>query len=214
MGKYQLKVYGWELNASAQSLTDQQVEDIKQYQEENGYDDLSEMAWDLETVVDGYEPFSTNMWVIDVPMDNDRLSFILEDENGQEVSTFNLDGMTDHYEIVEDYDSRNLNGYPTEGGEENILLFLEENKGIVYGFNFESEEVPTAKDFSYIRGSIETPDGDWDYMDKLFFKGQELEISYDEQWTRGKALTVELWTLADVNYDEYDPADDNETGEQ
>ena len=36
MAKYQLKIYGWELNASAQSLTEQQVEDIKQYQEENG----------------------------------------------------------------------------------------------------------------------------------------------------------------------------------
>jgi hypothetical protein len=199
MAKYQLKVYGWELNASAQSLTDQQVEDIKQYQEENGYDDLSEIAWELETIVDGYEPFSTNMWVIDVPMDNDRLSFILEDENGQEVSTFDLDGMTDHYEIVEDYEGRNLNGYPTEGEEQNILLFLEENKGIVYGFNFESEEVPTAKDFSYIRGSIETPDGDWDFVDKVFFKGTELEVDYDFQGTNGKALTVQLWTLNDVN---------------
>ncbi len=90
MAKYQLKVYGWELNGSAHSITDQQVEDIKKYQEENGYDDLSEMAWDLETVVEGYEPFSTNMWVIDKPMDNDRLSFIIADENGEDITTFNL----------------------------------------------------------------------------------------------------------------------------
>ena len=74
---------------------------------------------------------------------------------------------------------------------------------------------PPLNTFTFLNRSISFSDGiDWDYMDKLFFKGQELEISYDEQWTRGKALTVELWTLADVNYDEYDPADDNETGEQ
>jgi hypothetical protein len=199
MGKYQLKVHGWELNASAHSLTNDQVEDLKEYQEENGHDDLSEMAWEIETVVDEYEPFSTNMWVIDVPMENDRLSFILEDENGQEVSTFSLDDMTDHYEVVEDYDSKDYNGYPEEGGDENILLFLEENKGIVYSFNFESEEVPTAKDFSYIRGSIDTPEGDWDFVDKVFFKGTELEVDFDSQDTRGKALTVQLWTLKNVN---------------
>ena len=199
MAKYQLKVYGWELNGSAHSITDQQVEDIKQYQEENGYDDLSEMAWDLETVVEGYEPFSTNMWVIDKPMDNDRLSFIIADENGEDITTFNLDEMTDHYEIDENYESVDYHGFPSEGEYKNILLFLEENKGLVYGFNFESEEVPTPKDFSYIPSTIGTEDGDWDLIDKVFFKGKELEVDYDFQETRGKALTVQLWTLNDVN---------------
>lgn len=199
MAKYQLKVYGWELNGSAHSITDQQVEDIKQYQEDNGYDDLSEMAWDLETVVEGYEPFSTNMWVIDKPMDNDRLSFIIADENGEDIRTFNLDEMTDHYEIDEDYESIDYQGYPTEGEHENVLLFLEENKGLVYGFNFESDETPTPKDFSVIPGTIGTEEGDWDFIDKVFFKGTELEVDYDFQNTNGKALTVQLWTLNDVN---------------
>ena len=199
MAKYKVRLHGWELNASAHSLTNEQVEDLKEYQEENGNEDLSEIAWEIETVVEEYEPFNTNMWVIDVPMDNDKLTFILEGEDGEEVTTFKLDDMTDHYEIDEDYDSDSRNGYPEEGGDENILLFLEENKGIVYGFNLESEEVPTAKDFSYIRGSIDTPDGEWDFVDKVFFKGTELEVDFDFQETRGKALTVQLWTLKDVN---------------
>ena len=199
MAKYKVRLHGWELNASAHSLTNEQVEDLKEYQEENGNEDLSEIAWEIETVVEEYEPFNTNMWVIDVPMDNDKLTFILEGEDGEEVTTFKLDDMTDHYEIDEDYDSDSRNGYPEEGGDENILLFLEENKGIVYGFNLESEEVPTAKDFSYVRGSIDTPDGEWDFVDKVFFKGTELEVDFDFQETRGKALTVQLWTLKDVN---------------
>lgn len=199
MAKYKVRLHGWELNASAHSLTNEQVEDLKKYQEENGNEDLSEIAWEIETVVEEYEPFNTNMWVIDVPMDNDKLTFILEGEDGEEVTTFKLDDMTDHYEIDEDYDSDSRNGYPEEGGDENILLFLEENKGIVYGFNLESEEVPTAKDFSYVRGSIDTPDGEWDFVDKVFFKGTELEVDFDFQETRGKALTVQLWTLKDVN---------------
>lgn len=199
MAKYQLKVYGWELNASAQSLTDQQVEDIKQYQEENGYDDLSEMAWDIETIVEGYEPFSTNMWVIDKPMNNDRLTFTIANENDEDIFTFSLDEMTDHYEIDEDYESIDYEGYPSEGKNENVLLFLEENKGLVYGFNFESDEVPTPKDFSYMPGTIGTEEGDWDFIDKVFFKGNELEVDYDLQSTNGKALTVQLWTLNDLN---------------
>lgn len=199
MAKYQLKVYGWELNASAHSITDQDVENIKEYQEENGYEDLSEMAWDLETVVEGYEPFSTNMWVIDKPMDNDRLTFTIADENGEDITTFGLDEMTDHYEIDENYESIDYHGFPSEGENENILLFLEENKGLVYGFNFESEEVPTPKDFSYAPGTIGTEDGDWDFIDKVFFKGNELEVDYDFQSTNGKALTVQLWTLNDIN---------------
>ena len=70
---------------------------------------------------------------------------------------------------------------------------------MVYGFNFESEEVPTPKDFSYIPSTIGTEEGDWDLIDKVFFKGKELEVDYDFQETRGKALTVQLWTLNDVN---------------
>ena len=197
MVKYQLKVYGWELNASAQSITDQQVQDIQEYQEENGYEDLSEMAWDLETIVEGYEPFNTNMWVIDKPSDNDGLSFIIADENGENISTFKLDEMTDHYEIDENYESIDYHGYPSEGENENVLLFMEENKGMVYGFTFESEEVPTPKDFSYIPGTIGTDYMDYDFVDKVFFKGNELEVDYDFQETNGKGVTVQLFTIND-----------------
>jgi hypothetical protein len=185
------------LNASAQSITDQQVQDIQEYQDENGYEDLSEMAWDLETIVEGYEPFNTNMWVIDKPLDNDGLSFIITDENDQEVTTFKLDEMTDHYEIDENYESIDYHGYPSEGENENVLLFMEENKGVVYGFNFESEEAPTPADFSYIPGTIGTDYGDYDFIDKVFFKGSELEVDHNFQATNGKGVTVQLFTIND-----------------
>jgi len=218
MKKYKLLVNGWELNASGHELTDEEVQKLKDIQDEREIDDLSELGFELEEILDDYYAYSTNMWVIDKPMNITGLNFVLVevDESGDEkvVLEFPYNEMKDHMEIDEDTELTTLNGYPFEEGQKNILLFFEENKGTVCGYNFESEEEPKSSDFSMVSGSIETPDGDWDYMDKLFFKGQELEISYDEQWTRGKALTVELWTLADVNYDEYDPADDNETGEE
>lgn len=199
MKKYQLKVYGWELNASAHSLTDQEVQIIKDYQEDNRYDDLSEVAWELESIIEGYEPFSTNMWVITKPFYDDKLTFIITDENEEEVTEFSLNDITNHSDIDENLEGEVYQGYPVENKNENILLFLEENKGLICGFNFESEETPTSKDFSYLGGAIDTPDGDWDLIDKMFFKGNELEENFDYQDTTGKALTVQLWTLNNIN---------------
>jgi len=199
MKKYQLKVYGWELNASAHSLTEQEVRDVENYQGENGYDDLSELGWELESVIEGYEPFSTNMWVITKPFCNEKLTFTITDEDGEEVTKFSLDDITNHSDIDENLEGEVYQGYPVENKNENILLFLEENKGLVCGFNFESEEIPTSKDFSYLVGLIDTPDGDWNLVDKMFFKGIELEENFDYQDTTGKALTVQLWTLNNID---------------
>lgn len=198
MKKYQLKVYGWDLNASAHSLTNQQVQVIKEYQEENECDDLSEVAWELDSIIEGYEPFDTNMWVINKPFFSDKLIFTITDENDEEITEFSLSDITNHVEIDEDSEGENYQGYPLENKNENILLFIEENKGLICGYNFESEEVPTPKDFSYLVGSIDTPEGDWDLIDKVFFKGTELEINFDYQNTSGKGLTVQLWTLNNI----------------
>jgi hypothetical protein len=105
--------------------------------------------------------------------------------------------MTDHYEIDENYESIDYHGYPSEGENENVLLFMEENKGVVYGFNFESEETPTPADFSYIPGTIGTDYGDYDFIDKVFFKGSELEVDHNFQATNGKGVTVQLFTIND-----------------
>jgi hypothetical protein len=122
------------------------------------------------------------------------------DDMENKVLEFGEKEMSDHYEVDEDADyGQTFNGYPIEGSEENIILWLEENKGWVCDFEFESDEVPTAKDFSMIGGCIETPDGDWDFIDKVYFKGKELEMDFNHQETRGKALTIELWTLEDTN---------------
>lgn len=218
MKKYKLLVNGWELNASGHELTDEEVQRIKDIQDEREIDDLSELGNELEEILDDYYAYSTNMWVIDKPMNITGLNFVLVevDESGDEkvVLEFPYNEMKDHMEIDEDMELTTLNGYPFEEGQKNILLWFEENKGTVCGYHLESEEEPKASDFSMLYGSIETPDGDWDYMDKIFFKGQELEISYDEQWTRGKALTVELWTLADVNYNEFDSEEEDEEDEE
>jgi hypothetical protein len=58
--------------------------------------------------------------------------------------------------------------------------------------SFESDEVPTPKDFFYLPGDIATPEGDFDFISKIFFKGKELEIdNYLD--SSGKASTAQIF---------------------
>jgi hypothetical protein len=72
-------------------------------------------------------------------------------------------------------------------------LSIDENKGGIFTLSLESDEVPKATDFTYSTGSIGTPEGDWDFINQIFFKGQPLTIDdYLDNW--GKSSNVEIFT--------------------
>ena len=75
---------------------------------------------------------------------------------------------------------------------DNVLCSFDENKGCLSEYTFESDTIPTPKDFYYTNNCIETPEGDWDVIDRIFFKGEELDL---DDWgdTTGKASTVEIY---------------------
>ena len=199
MAYYKLKISGWELNGSAHSLTNEEKDALIEYQDLMGIDDLSEIGFDLEDVIDGYYPFDTNMWTISKPLDiSERTYFDVVDAEGNTVLEFKIDDIEniEDVDIVHEPDTP-LRGFGLKGEEENILLFLEENKGLVCDFEFYSDELPKVSDFAYEPNVIETPDGDWDFVNKVFFRGDELNMEFNDQFVNGKALTVELWTLDD-----------------
>ena len=200
MKNYVLVITGWETNASGHKLTNEEVDIIETYKEENGVDDLSEVNYELEEILENYYPFDTNMWVIDKPAVNDRLHFLLfeSDNMDKPILEFGYNDLGDHSSYEEDFESKILNGHPIKDKEENILLWIEENKGWVCDFTFESEEEPKPSDFTVKEGFIETPDGDWDFIDEVYLKGEKLDMDYNHQSTDGKGLTVELWTLDDI----------------
>ena len=200
MKNYVLVITGWETNASGHKLTNEEVDIIETYKEENGADDLSDVNYELEEILENYYPFDTNMWVIDKPAVNDRLHFLLfeSDNMDKPILEFGYNDLGDHSNYEEDFESKILNGYPIKDKEENILLWIEENKGWICDFTFESEEEPKPSDFTVKEGFIETPDGDWDFIDEVYLKGEKLDMDYNHQSTDGKGLTVELWTLDDI----------------
>ena len=198
--RYKLEIYGWEVEATGHSLTDEQVKSIQDLMETNGVDELWEVRHDIEIegiVDDLYNP---DLYHVSRGLDNSGLWFSLRDDNDKEVLRFEPSDMSDIYETLGDSaDDIPYEGYlaiPGEGDKskvDNILSIFDENKGGICEYEmFESDEVPTAKDFCVQNGDIGTPDGDWDFISKVFYKGKELEV-YDHLDNRGKASTVEIY---------------------
>ena len=201
MAKYILKTYGWEMEAVAHPITDDQVEEIQSIMEDNEYDSLSECRWDLEEqgiIEDFYG--GELLFHMSAAMDNGTLSFVVEDEEGNTVLEFDSKQTADIYtyfgEDIDPYSefpTINYVAIPEEvDGAENILALFEENKGGIAQYEFETDEVPVVEDFAYMSGSVDTPDGDWDFVSRIFFKKKELEIQ-DHLDGRGKASTMEIY---------------------
>ena len=200
MAKYKLKVYGWEMEAVAHSITDEQVEAIQELVDENEYDELTEARWELEDegILDDF--YNPDLFHMSAPMDNGNTWFELEDEEGNVVLKFDDKEVGDIYDLVGDDDViEEKYPYPSYvaipedmDGVDNILISFDENKGGIYEMELESDEVPTAKDFCYQSGSVDTPEGDWDYIARIFFKDQLLEVA-DHLDNRGKASTMQIF---------------------
>lgn len=183
------------MEAIGKSLTGQQVQKIKDYMDENGFTELWETRFELDGLLD-IDIWDGELFHLSKAFDNGTMNFVIEDEEGNEVLKFDIQDVTDLYEVFDDYYKDNgfeeYDACPNEKND-NILLMVDENKGGLYYMTFESDEVPTAKDFTYTTGSIVTPNGDWDYIDKILYKGNPLEIE-DYLDNSGKASTSELFT--------------------
>ena len=201
--KYRVEFYGWEMEAQGYSLDDMQVEQVRDLMEENGVDELWEVRSELEDIgIDVWD--EGDLFHISKPFYNDSFWGQVKDEEGNVVLEIDYKDLGDMYDhIGDDDDIEEL--YPYENyialpefldNTDNVLLIVDENKGGLFECSFESDEVPTSKDFSLQGGTIETPDGDWDFISRVFFKDQELEAE-DYLDNRGKAATVEIYTSDD-----------------
>jgi hypothetical protein len=198
MKKYKLKCYGWEMEALCHSINSEQVEHINDFMELSESDDLSDMLYDLENIdIDIYSP---NLFHIGKPFNNNTMRFVITDENDDDVISFGTNEVKEIYDMIPDFDDKfeytSYVAYPGEFSNENVLLVVNESKGGLYSFEFESDTIPTPLDFAFSSGEIETPEGDYDFIDKIFFKSKELEI-LDNLDNTCKAVTVNLWTLKD-----------------
>jgi hypothetical protein len=206
MGQYKLRVWGWEFDGSAHKLTNEEVENVKTFLKEHGYDTLSDAGWSLEEVLDNWSPHDTNWWSLSRPFFEDKTTFILTDMDGNEIWEAKVGELGDIYDLadangieVDGFDEQTTltDAYPYEG-QENILFYYETNKGTIGSLLLECDEVPQPKDFAVVGGNIETPENEIEYIDRVWFKNTELEWDYDDEFTNGKGMDIKLYTLDDV----------------
>ncbi len=196
MAKYKLNCYGWSLEAIAKSLTDEQVKKIEDLMKKAGYEELWEVRYELDVLLD-IDIWDGDLFHVSKAFDNGTMYFTVEDDVEKEVLSFDIDQTG---ELDENYYEENeyvdYNAFPNETEPKNVYLSVDENKGGLYYMEFESDEVPNPKDFTFTTGSIGTPNGDWDFIDKIFYKGKELEV-LDWLDNSGKSSTLEIFTQDD-----------------
>jgi hypothetical protein len=205
MAKYKLLVNGYGMDGSAHTLTDEEVQTIFSFKEKEGYKTLDEMYVDLPEILEDYDHYMTNYWVTTTALANDSCHFVLVNEKDEviwDAKFADLDRTMENFEYPENVDDhlKEIDAYPHEG-KENILLVYETVKGTMFNLEIESEEEPKPTDFAVTVQSMETPEYEEELVSKIFFKGTELERNFDEEYFWGKSLTVELFTMDDLDND-------------
>jgi hypothetical protein len=212
MPQYKLILGGYGFDGSAHVLTDAEVQKLEDTVQEKGYDSLDDLYSELPELLDKYDYVETNYWATISALASDNLVFYLYDQDENLIWEATYEELTPTFdedcgfvfpEDADDY-SKEIDAYPHEG-KENILMVYEIVKGTLISFLVDSEEQPKPSDFSCTVQTLETPRDDFELVDKLFFKGVQLESDGENEDYWSKGLNVVLYTM-----DHLDSGDDEE----
>lgn len=212
MPQYKLILGGYGFDGSAHVLTDAEVQKLEDTVQEKGYDSLDDLYSELPELLDKYDYVETNYWVTITALASDDLIFYLYDQDENLIweatfeeltPTFDEDCGFDFPEDADD-NTKEIDAYPHEG-KENILMVYEIVKGTLISFLVDSEEQPKPSDFSCTVQSLETPRDDYELVDKMFFKGVQLESNGDDEHYWSEGHNVVLYTM-----DHLDSGDDDD----
>jgi hypothetical protein len=181
------------MEALGKKLTDDEVFQINQKMKENGYEEFYQIRFEIEDSIE-FDIWDGDLFHVNKAINNDTLIFEIEDENKNKVAEFGIELLPSPFDEDgnEVHTGLYLSAIPNVETVPNIWLTIDESKGGCFTYEIESEEVPKPEDFSYSVGSLETPDGDWDFINAIYYKGQKLEVE-DLLDSTGKASTVEIY---------------------
>lgn len=188
--KYKLNCYGWSAEIIAKDITDEQLNQIKKIFSEKEAEDFTEIRLDIQDA-EIIDIWSGDIFHFTKAFGDEKMLFVLEDENNNKVLEFGISDTASIEDMIDDYDDyTSYELIPDENRHQ--YLSIDENKGGIYSFEFESDEVPKASDFACAPCSIDTPDDEFDFIDSIYFKGQKLEpIDYLDN--SGKAASVYIY---------------------
>ena len=203
MKKYIVRFFGWEEEMQGYNLSQEQADKLDEVLTSGEYESLDSIGMDIEEIlgVDFFEGDAFSMSRANYLPDNTYI--FVYDENENELFSFDLNDMSDIEDHNEEYDYEDVTQIefvPEKGGVENVLFASSSNKGGLYEFHIESDEVPKPEDFSIVTGMIEMIDLYYEFIENVYFKGEKLEI---EEWldNRGKGIYLHYTKLKDLyNY--------------
>lgn len=190
--KYTLNTYGWSGEFIAKRFTPEQVEKVNELLKERDTTDISDIRFDLEDVLD-VDMLDGDVFQTLRALNNGTLSFQVEDDEGNVVLEFGIEDIKNVLDDNDDMYDEMVSYEVNPDGDHSVYLSVDEYKGGVFSYEFESDETPKVEDFKYITGSVDTPDGDWEIIDGIYHNGEKLEI-YDYLDSTGKAATIEIFS--------------------
>jgi hypothetical protein len=182
--KYTLNSYGWSAEFIGKTITKEQTKQIEDLMEERGVEELWEVRFDLDDEM-GIDIWDGDLLHITKPLNNGNISFELLDEDDKIILSFYLDKISEDNQ-PKDYILSDVGGM-------DIYLSVDENKGGIYTYEFESDVEPTINDFTYRVGFLELPDENyWSLIDEVLFKGNVMETT-DILDSNGKASDLQIY---------------------
>jgi hypothetical protein len=167
--KYTLNTYGWSGEFIGKSLTKEQTNQIELLKENRQVDELGEIRFDIDEHMD-LDIWDGDLLHINKPLHNGTSYFEVIDSEGEIVLKFGIEDIE-----PSDFDFKPYGVYPSEKFD--VFFTLDENKGGYCSYDFESDEVPIVKDFSFTHTTVDTPEGFWNVIESFLFKGENLEVN-------------------------------------
>jgi hypothetical protein len=178
MSLYEIIFHGSGIDVMASSVTEKQVEHIQKILKIKGYDTIAAAQKELKYIdVDTNKADILNFYKM---LYSDEVIVRIFDFEFDEILKFELKDMAAAKDVIPDFDKVYNNSpfiltdFKKEG--EGILLAVDERTTSFPYVVFESDEAPIIEDFAYSVNFLKSPDNTWVYVNRIFFKGQVLDI--------------------------------------
>ena len=172
-----IRFQGYEISATGHNLTQEQLELLKSQELNHS---------NVDSVIQGYDPWSTNYFQISGPVVDESLMIQIYDSQERSIWSGTCEALLDVYEHADKYpeileleswDEPKQSGDAVAYGAHPRILYYEElNKGDVVGQCRVDASSFDPLDLSVVQGCIETPECDWYYVNKVYYKGRLLSL--------------------------------------
>ena len=170
---------------------------------EKSYKSWEQMFLELPDILEDYDAeVNTNYWILTTGLITPKLHFVLLDVNENIIwdskhSDFSeIWDESTKYSYPDDVEinTKEIDAYPSEEYP-NILLYNETLKGTIINYVIESHIVPNPKEFAITAYYLETPNDELELVDKVFYRGVQLEKYFDFENYRSIKLDINIFSL-------------------